>query len=387
MHIAFITPEYPHEKVKHAAGIGTSIKNLVTALVDKGETVTVFVYGQQQSEIFQEDGVSIHLIENKSYGFGKWYFYRKYIEKYVNKVAKENKIALIEAPDWTGITAFMNFKIPLIIRFHGSDTYFCHLENRKQKLKNYWFEKLAIRNAYGFIAPTDFAGNLSKELFGIKNKSIKTIFNGIELNKFQNETPDNYQKGLLLYIGTIIRKKGVLELPELFHKVREKFNEATLVIIGNDSPDIQTGNTSTWELVASKFHQEDKPFVNYLGKIPYQDIQSYIKKAHVCVFPTFAETFGMVTVESMAMSKPVVNSNIGWAQELMENGKSGFLIHPSNHEEYAQAILKFLTDQELTKQTGIEARKYVQSKFDIEKIADENVKFYKQVVQDAHRLS
>ncbi len=33
MHIAFLTPEYPHSKVKHVAGLGTSIKNLVTALV------------------------------------------------------------------------------------------------------------------------------------------------------------------------------------------------------------------------------------------------------------------------------------------------------------------------------------------------------------------
>jgi len=92
MKLAFLTPEYPHEKIKHAAGIGTSIKNLVTALVNKGEEVTVFVYGQDKGEIFEENGVSVHLIENKSYRFGKWYFYRKFIEKKVGKVIKENEI-------------------------------------------------------------------------------------------------------------------------------------------------------------------------------------------------------------------------------------------------------------------------------------------------------
>ena len=46
MHIAFLTPEYPHAQVTHAAGIGTSIKNLTTALVTEGIAVTVFVYCQ-----------------------------------------------------------------------------------------------------------------------------------------------------------------------------------------------------------------------------------------------------------------------------------------------------------------------------------------------------
>ena len=41
----------------------------------------------------------------------------------------------IEAPDWTGITAFMRLKAPLVIRFHGSDTYFCHLEKTASKNK------------------------------------------------------------------------------------------------------------------------------------------------------------------------------------------------------------------------------------------------------------
>jgi len=378
MHIAFLTPEYPHEKITHAAGIGTSIKNLAVALAKKGCAVTVFVYAQKKDEVFVENGVVIHSIEDRKYPFAKWYLYRKHIQKYCNKIIKEQKINIIEAPDWTGITAFMQFKIPLVIRFHGSDTYFCHLENRPQKLKNYWFEKLAIQGAKAFIAPTTFAGDLSKKLFNIKNKIIKTIHSGLELQQFENPNPELYQKGLILYIGTIIRKKGVLELARIFNLVSKEHPEARLVLIGGDSFDIATQTASTWQLKQQQLTKEASEKVSYL--VPYQEVQHYIKKANVCVFPTFAETLGMVTIESMAMQKPVVNSNIGWAKELIVDGESGFLVHPKNHEEYAARITTILKDDILYNRIGNNARQRVESLFDIEKIAEENIDFFNSVI-------
>lgn len=380
MHIAFLTPEYPHERVQYAAGIGTSIKNLVGALVKKGVIVSVFVYGQEEEAVFQEEGVYIHLIKAQKYTMLGWYLHRKHLQNYLSKYIVSDGIDLIEAPDWTGITAFMNLKAPLVIRFHGSDTYFCYLEQRNQKLKNFWFEKLATNNAQAFIAPTRFAGELSKKIFRIKNKKIETIHYGLELNQFNNTNSSVYEKGLILYIGTIIRKKGVFELPSIFNKVRRKYPNALLVLIGSDSHDIQTKSKSTWELVKQQFEEDDLRNVSYLSKIPYQEVQEYIKKAHVCVFPTFAETLGMVTIESMALQKPVVNSNIGWAQELIVDGESGYLVHPKQHNEFANKIVGLLQDENLFNNIGNAARMRVETVFDIEKTVKQNVDFYKSII-------
>lgn len=376
MHVAFLTSEYPHPSISHAAGIGTSIKNLAAALVKKDVKVTIFVYGQLKDEVFEDEGVVIHSIENKNFSFGKWYFYRKHINKYCETIIRKQKIDVIEAPDWTGITAFMKFSIPLIIRFHGSDTYFCHLEQRKQKWKNRWFETLAVKNAQGFIAPTDFAGNLSKKLFGLKNKRIKTIHYGLELDNFTNKNTNNFEKGLILYVGTIIRKKGVLELPAIFHEVRKKHPEARLVLIGGDSFDIKTKTASTWELLKGMFDKEDIKNVQYLGKIPYINVKEYIEKSNVCVFPTFAETLGMVTIESMAMQKPVVNSNYGWAQELIVDGKSGFLVDPKDYISFSAKISKVLKEETVRIEMGKEARKRVEEKFNIGSTANQCIEFY-----------
>lgn len=380
MHIVFLTPEYPHSKVLHSAGIGTSIKNLVAALVKKDIKVSVVVYGQSEDTIIQEDGVEIHLVKKRKYKWATWYFYRKYLQDYLNALIVKNKVDLVEAPDWTGITAFMNLKAPLVIRFHGSDTYFCHLENRKQKRKNFWFEKLAIQKAKAFIAPTAFAGKLTQQLFKIRNKTIATIHYGLEVEKFRNDNGIHEEKGLLLYIGTVIRKKGVLELPDIMKRVIAKMPEARLILIGGDSYDAATGTQSTWQLMQELMDDNVKNSIEYLGKVPYQEVRDYIQKAQVCVFPTFAETLGMVTIESMAMKKAVVNSNIGWAQELIIDGESGYLVHPGEHETFSAKISDLLEDDQLRQRIGLKAEERVCTVFNIDTIVEQNIAFYQKTI-------
>ena len=381
MHIGFITSEYPHAKVKNAAGIATSIKNLALALTKKGVKVTIFVYHQNEDEVFLDDAVEIHLIKTKTYRLFTWYFYRKYLQNYINTIVDKNRINILEAPDWTGITAFMKFKTPLLIRFHGSDAYFCKLEGRKQKFKNFVFEKTALKNATAYITPTTFAGEQTRKIFSINKNKIKTIHYGLQLEHFINESPKDFNENTILYIGTIIRKKGILELAEIFNTVVEKKPKAKLILIGGDSPDIKTGNSSTFNIMKSKLSENAKKQTQYLGKIPYAEVKQHIKKAHICVFPSFAETLGMVTIESMALQKPVVNTSIGWAKELVDDGVNGFLVHPSNINEYANTILKLLDNMELCFQIGKEARKKVEQNFDIVKNAEVNIEYYKRFIK------
>jgi len=380
MHIAYITSEYPHPQVSHAAGIATSIKNLAVTLVQKGIAVTVFVYHQEADTVIEDEGVTIHLIAKKKYRLLSWYFYRKQLQNYVNAITVKENINLVEAPDWTGITAFMRLKVPLVIRFHGSDAYFCKLDKRRQKFKNFVFEKKALKSASAYIAPTTFAGEETAKIFGLNRKKIKTIHYGLQLDQFNNETPESYEDNTLLYIGTIIRKKGVLELAKIFNEIVKESPKAQLKLIGGDSGDIQTGSASTYTMMDTVFTDQARANVSYLGKIPYAEVQDHIKKAHVSVFPSFAETLGMVTIESMALQKPVVNTSIGWAKELIDDGVNGYLVHPSNIELYSERILQLFNDHNLCLQIGKAAREKVDTTFDIDINADTNIGYYKTIL-------
>ncbi|WBL23197.1 glycosyltransferase family 4 protein [Zunongwangia sp. HRR-M8] len=380
MHIGFLTPEYPHPKISHSGGLGSSLQNLVLSLQAQAVTISVFVYGQKEDADFEENGIHFYCIKQKTFKIGGFYLYRKYINKKLNYWIQNTKIDLLEVPDWTGITAFMNFSVPVIMRFHGSDTYFCHLENRSQKFKNRFFEQQAVTNANAFIAPTTFAGNVSKEQFLIKNKTVKTIHYGLNLEKFNNENPEQFEAFTILYLGTLIRKKGVLELPDIFEKVQQKYPKAILLLIGGDSTDIKTGSTSTWALLQQKVKEKQLSGIQYLGKMPYSDVKKHIKKAHVCVFPSYAETLGMVSIESMALQKAVVNTNIGWAKEIITHGEDGLMAHPSNHEAFAEAIKQIFDGDDLREKLQKNARLKVEANFDIQQKAIENIEFYKEIL-------
>lgn len=377
MHIAFLTSEYPHERVLHAAGIATSIKNLVVALVEKEVKVSVFVYGQKENTVLQDGAVNLYLIKHKTYRVLGWYLHRKHIQNYLNVAIVAKGIDIIEAPDWTGITAFMNLKAPLVIRLHGSDAYFCKLEHRKQKFKNFVFEKYALKKAKGFIAPTTFAGKQTSKIFRLPISQIKTIHYGLKLENFQNETPTFYNRNTILYIGTIIRKKGVLELAKIFNTVVEHNPKAKLILIGNDAFDVKTGSSSTYSLMEAIFSKKAKQRQKFLGKVPYTEIKQHIKNAQIGVFPSFAETLGMVTIEAMAMQKPVVNTSIGWAQEIIDDGVNGFLVHPSKINDYAAKILQLLNDEALCQQIGLAAKHKVKTHFNIDKNVAINIGYYK----------
>lgn len=382
LHIAFITPEYPHEKVKHAAGIGTSIKNLADALIEQNVKVTVFVYSQNTSQIFKDNNIEIHLIQHKKYSFLGWYLYRKHLQKYINKEVEKQKIQLLEAPDWTGITAFMKFKVPLVIRFHGTDAYFCKLENRKQKYKNYFFEKTALQKATAYISPTKFTAALTQQLFNLNPKKIKTIYHGINTNAFVNNQPNQFRENTLLYVGTLIRKKGVLELAKIFTKLVEINPKAKLVLIGTDSFDIVTKSASTFNLMKELMSKKAIEKTVYLGRVSHKEVQQQIQEAQVCVFPTFAETFGMVTVEAMAMQKTVLNSNIGWAKEIIKDKEDGYLIHPTKTDKYVTIINSLFNNNNLCLQLGQQARKTVEERFNITQQSIKNITFYQNIIND-----
>lgn len=377
MTIAFITPEYPHPKVNHAAGIGTSIKNLAVHLVKNGIHVIVFLYHQKSNEVILDSGVEIHLIKTKYYKVLGWYLYRKHLQNYIKNVIVTKGIDIIEAPDWTGITAFMKFSIPIVIRLHGSDAYFCHLEGRKQKLKHYFFEKNALKRSNKIISVSAFTASLTKKIFNLKC-NITIIHNGINVNDFI-PTNTEINHGQLLYFGTIIRKKGVLELAEIFNLVIEKNDKATLLLIGKDVQDVFE-NVSTLKLFNKQLTEKAKQQVTYIPEVQYQKIKAYIAKAHIVVLPSFAEAFPMTWLETMSMEKALVASNIGWAKEIMINGEMGYNIDPKNHKEFSDRIVTLIEDKKKYKALGIAGRKHVKTNFSVDVITQKNINFYKNII-------
>ncbi|URC13070.1 glycosyltransferase family 4 protein [Flavobacterium sp. B183] len=380
MTIAFLTPEYPHFKTGNSGGIGTSIKNLALGLLAKGILVRVLVYGQKEEGIFNDDGIVIQQIKNVKFKGLSWFLTRKKIEKIIDQLYTAKEIDLVEAPDWTGITSFIQPReCPLIIRLHGSDAYFCHLDERPVKWVNKFHEKHALKKAAALLSVSQFAAVTTNAVFGL-NESFTVIPNLIDIDLFKSVKSFSQSDKNILYFGSLIRKKGLLELPYIFNKVVESNPEAKLVLIGKDVPDIVSGNSSTWKMMQESFSEKANKQVSYLGSIPYSEIKSKIEEATICVFPSFAEAFPVSWLEAMAMQKAIVASNIGWAKEMIVDGESGFLAHPSNHDIFAAKILQLLNNPVEAEEMGENARIRVEQFFSRAKIVDDNINFYRKVI-------
>ena len=184
MKIAFLTPEYPHEITRASGGIGTSIKNLAESLVSNGHSVRVLVYGQDKEEFFTDKDIVVQRINSVKIKGLSWYFTRKKLEKIIDKLYAEKEIDLLEAPDWTGITSFIQpEKCPVVIRLNGSDTYFCHLDNRPVKWINRFHEKRALQKADAYISVSKYTASLTNQIFNQNNK-FTIIPNSINCNNF-----------------------------------------------------------------------------------------------------------------------------------------------------------------------------------------------------------
>lgn len=379
MRIAFLTSEFPHPKTGSSGGIGTSILNLSRGLTAAGHEVSILVYGQNKDEFFIENDIFFYRIKNiKLKGFSRFFTQMK-IEKLINKIVKENNIEILEAPDWTGITSNIKPKCPIVIRLNGTDTYFCHLDNRPVKFWNKFYEKKALQNAYTLLSVSQYTADVTKELFSLE-RDFTIIPNSIDIDNFSVDDTIEVQENTILYFGTLIRKKGLLELPLIFNEIYKKNNQAKLILVGRDSADIISGNSSTWAMMKALFDAEAIQNIDYIGSVPYDEIKKHISAATVCVFPTFAEALPVSWIEAMAMEKAIVASNIGWATEVIDDCVNGFLVDPKNHILFAQKIGELLDNENLRWQFGTKAREKVIQNFSIEQVAQKSIDFYKSIL-------
>lgn len=380
MHIAFITSHYPFKDAKSVGGIGTSIKNLAEELTHLGHSVSVFVYAQEKDDLVVDAAVSIYKIKNAYLRGFSWYLTRKKMQKKIQEVNQLHKIDIVEAPDWEGITSFINLKIPLVLRLNGSDAYFCYLDGRKNKFKNRFHEKRALVKADGIISVSDFTAKITQQVFNIKI-AYNVIPNGVNVEKFKPTSISSNEK-IILYFGGIIRKKGLLEIPHYFNIVHQKHPEAKLLIIGKDMPDIISGNASTQAIMESLFTKDAIKKVHFLGSKPYDEIKDYINKATVCIFPSYAEAMPVSWLEAMALEKAIVGSDIGWSNEIIENGNNGFKVNPKDYSTFANRIIELLDNDELKNKIEKEARITILKTFSTQVTALKTVEFYKKIISN-----
>jgi len=172
---------------------------------------------------------------------------------------------------------------------------------------------------------------------------------------------DKYKgKKIILAMGRYERKKGFIYLIEAMEQVEN----AVLLLAGDGSYRKQ------FEDYISEHNLSDK--VKLLGFVTDKKEKNLLfDVCDIFVLPSESESesFGIVQLEAMTHSKPVINTNIHTGVNYVSpDGVTGLTVEPKNPEQLAQAIKKLLDDDTLRIQYGQNARKRAEELFDIEKI-------------------
>jgi glycosyltransferase involved in cell wall biosynthesis len=122
--------------------------------------------------------------------------------------------------------------------------------------------------------------------------------------------------------------------------------------------------------------------VTFTGVTPtYDEVAGYFKESSLFVLPSTVEGESIAAKEAMAAGLPVIAIKIrgSGVLSLVQDGKNGYLVEPSNQISLVQKIVELLKDQRKMKSMGEAGRKFVEP-FDWKKVADRVLEAYGEVV-------
>ncbi len=381
MHICFLTHEYPKEGFPHG-GIGTFIKTISKAYVNKGHKVSVVGINNysNQEEVLISDGVTIHRLKPLKIKGLTWMFNSKSINIRIKKIHNQAPIDIIETPE-LGL-AFLNklSSIKYVIRLHGGHHFFSEVEKRNINWWKGFQEKKSFKKADAFIAVSNYVKEHTSKYLSYDDKKIQIIKYPINLEVFYPKPDINVSENTILFAGTICEKKGIRQLILAMKKVLNLFPDIKLEIYGRDwfFKDGRSYIEFLKKEVIPSLEEKAKNII-FQGSISLNELANKYAASTLCVFPSLMETQGLVVPEAMAMEKLVIFSNCGPGPETITHKKTGLLCNPYEIESISENIIWGLNNIEKRKIIERNARQFIIDNYNIENIVTYNIEFYNSI--------
>ncbi len=289
------------------------------------------------------------------------------------------------APAWSCLLATKITRRKFVTTFHG--TY-----NFKSKLKKI-YNSVMVRSDL-IIAGSNFIfshinDNYSEYLN--ENKKFLVIFRGINTDYFDPSTTleideDNLfkfwelevGKKIILFPGRLTSWKGQEMFLDSINKVNTELgHHAFIAIILGSDQGRSLYKKKLIRLVEQHRLTKQVKFIKNCKNMPVAyKISDFVVSASI-----EPEAFGRISVEAQSMQKPILASNIGGSKETVINNKTGILFEPGNSDEMSKKIIELLNlDESTLKQMGIEGRKNVINKFNVEKMCFSTYSEYKKLI-------
>ncbi|NPE28858.1 glycosyltransferase family 4 protein [Methanococcoides sp. SA1] len=205
-------------------------------------------------------------------------------------------------------------------------------------------------------------------------KKVKDMLEEENLDDFKN-TLDiiKNNKSIIFASASLTQKKGHLVLIHAAKKVINQFPGAYFILSG----------VGEYKDELSKIINELNIEKNilFIGRINYSSLIKLMKHADVAAVPSYAETFCHALVEPMLVGTPSISTPVGIAEEIIVDGKTGYIVPIGDHEKLADRIIALIQNESLANQIGDNGMKLVKNKFNIDTISKQIVDTYYQLLK------
>jgi glycosyltransferase involved in cell wall biosynthesis len=194
--------------------------------------------------------------------------------------------------------------------------------------KRYLFKRYSVNGGNHFIA-------ISKDTYEFANKTCKNheisiLNNAIDINKFKRNTPIPFDKIRIINVGSFVKKKNQILFIKIAKILREKKIDFIITLVGY-GPMLED-----LRKLITKNNLDD--FFQLTGMV--ENVNDYLNDSNIYIHSALYEPFGLVLLEAMACSLPVITLNGKGNRDFIEDGKNGFVIETESAELFVEKVVE-----------------------------------------------
>ncbi|WP_246540404.1 glycosyltransferase family 4 protein [sulfur-oxidizing endosymbiont of Gigantopelta aegis] len=193
-----------------------------------------------------------------------------------------------------------------------------------------------------------------------QDKCVLVNGSGVDVVDFSYTPVFNEQRTTFLTIGRLLGEKGFREYAEAAQLVKKVYPDTIFQLLGpvDPSPDgLAITEVEAWH---------NQGVVEYLGSA--SDVRPYIKKCHIYVLPSYHEGMPRTVLESMAIGRPILTTDVPGCRETVVPGKNGFLVPSADATALAERMIWFIEHRDHWAKMGECSREMAEKKFDVTQV-------------------
>lgn len=219
---------------------------------------------------------------------------------------------------------------------------------------------------------------------GITKKPMKVLgygnVKGVDMERFSIERFADVQRpndGLFrfVFVGRIVKDKGINELVEAFTTLNEKYPNTKLTLVGKYESDIDPVSDKTRSLI------DTNPAIEACGPKYGDDLLKELVISDCHIMPSYREGFPNTPMEAGALGLPNIVTDINGSREIVIDGENGLVVPPQKVQPLYDAMERMLTDSAMRERMQKNARPMIESRFEKTSVQNCLMDFYKEIMK------